>query len=187
MKTATYKTYAIHPSIGVARVGNSRRRDPSGWFVGPEVADPGFRPAPERTYRDPDGAIRRQAARFRVYETTREREGGRPLAVRELTGAEAEISWQVHLVNRKPFVGEDLSRAIDPGEHGVSGAEASTEVVGEAFGDEVLLATLMTDADQRLLALGGFGVSRSPECLPIRGLQTPAGTTITAMAPCAPA
>ena len=52
---------AIYPPIGIARVGNSRRR----YFIGPEVSeplpkDPGF-------YRDCDGALKRQAARFRIY------------------------------------------------------------------------------------------------------------------------
>ena len=50
---------AIHPAIGIARVGNS----PDEYYFGPEVDEP----APPDGYKDAGGAIKRQAARFRVY------------------------------------------------------------------------------------------------------------------------
>src|SRR3712207_2166863 len=50
---------AIHPAIGVARVGNSQE----GYFVGPEVTEPPH----QLDNRDSQGAIKRQAARFRLY------------------------------------------------------------------------------------------------------------------------
>src|SRR5437762_13506504 len=83
-------TCRIHPAIGVARVGNS----PDEYFLGPEV--PGPTPAPEGGFRDGAGRIRRQAARFRIYGYNAAGE-----AVRELTETEAEISWTVHVANRK--------------------------------------------------------------------------------------
>ncbi|MGH3998749.1 MAG: LodA/GoxA family CTQ-dependent oxidase, partial [Pseudonocardiaceae bacterium] len=46
---------AIHPGIGVARVGNSQ----DGYFIGPEVVDPS--PAPPGFYKDDAGALKRQA------------------------------------------------------------------------------------------------------------------------------
>lgn len=52
---------AIHPGIGVARAGDSV----DGFFVGPEVTDPPD--APVGAYRDAWGAIKRQAARFRIF------------------------------------------------------------------------------------------------------------------------
>jgi hypothetical protein len=52
---------AIHPSIGVARVGDSQEA----FFIGPEVVDP--LPQPPGFYRDESGALKRQAARFRIY------------------------------------------------------------------------------------------------------------------------
>src|ERR1700674_149884 len=52
---------AIYPSIGIARVGNSLTE----WYVGPEVPDP--LPLPPGSYRDSGGALKREAARFRVY------------------------------------------------------------------------------------------------------------------------
>jgi hypothetical protein len=52
---------AIHPSIGIARVGNSQEE----WFLAPEVTYPP--PMPPGSYRDSDGALKRQAPRFRIY------------------------------------------------------------------------------------------------------------------------
>src|ERR1700754_1082270 len=52
---------AIHPAIGIARIGDSK----SEFFIGPEVVNPPFE-KPEY-YRDATGALKRQAARFRIY------------------------------------------------------------------------------------------------------------------------
>src|SRR5690242_719705 len=81
---------AIHPAIGVARVGNSA----DDFFYGPEVIDPpsekpGF-------YKDATGALKRQAARFRVYGYNAAGE-----VVAELTSATADIEWTVHVANKK--------------------------------------------------------------------------------------
>jgi len=51
---------AIHPGIGVARIGDS----PDDYFLGPEVPPPGA--PPDGGYRDRSGALKRQAARFRL-------------------------------------------------------------------------------------------------------------------------
>jgi hypothetical protein len=81
---------AIHPAIGIARIGNS----PSGYYLGPEL--PGTVPSAAGGFKDPSGALKRQAARFRVYGLDRQ---GR--VVRELTVDEAEITWCTHLTNAK--------------------------------------------------------------------------------------
>ena len=74
--------FAIYPSIGVARIGNS----PEGYFFGPE--QPGvLRPGP---YRDDAGRIKRQAARFRIYGLDAQ---GR--VIKEITAADAQIQWHV--------------------------------------------------------------------------------------------
>ena len=52
---------AIHPAVGIARVGNSE----SSFFFGPEV--PGALPDGPDGVKDAAGAVARQAARFRVY------------------------------------------------------------------------------------------------------------------------
>ena len=65
--------YRIHPAIGIARVGDSTDE----YFVGPEA--PGFPPSlnrpdaphdPNAGYKDDRGRIKRQGARFRIYEHT---------------------------------------------------------------------------------------------------------------------
>jgi hypothetical protein len=50
----------IHPSIGIARVGNS----PDGFFIGLKV--PGIPPSPVGGFKDTNGYIKRQAPRFSV-------------------------------------------------------------------------------------------------------------------------
>jgi len=81
----------IHPGIGVARIGNS----PTDFFIGPEV--PGRAPDPGGNgYKDAQGRIKRQVARFRLYGLD-----AAGAVVRELTAADADITWTVHLANSK--------------------------------------------------------------------------------------
>jgi L-Lysine epsilon oxidase N-terminal/L-lysine epsilon oxidase C-terminal domain len=81
---------AVHPAIGIARVGNS----PGEYFIGPEI--PGRHPEPDGGFKDAAGRIKRQAARFRIYGL--DANGN---VVRELTAQDADISWTVHLANKK--------------------------------------------------------------------------------------
>ena len=81
---------AIHPAIGIARVGNS----PDEYYFGPEI--PGGLPIAPGGYKDARGAMKRQAARFRIFGLDAE---GR--VVRELTADDATIQWTVHLANKK--------------------------------------------------------------------------------------
>jgi len=83
-------SYKIHPGLGIARIGNS----PSEFFVGPLA--PGEIPDPEGGFKDKMGRIKRQAAEFRVFGYN-----AAGVAVKEITADDAEIVWQVHLVNRK--------------------------------------------------------------------------------------
>src|SRR5687767_15281885 len=69
---------AIHPAIGIGRVGNS----PDGFFLGPEV--PGHHPLPLGGFKDAEGRILRQAARFRIFGFNRRDE-----VVAELTADDA--------------------------------------------------------------------------------------------------
>src|SRR5258708_35938605 len=52
---------AIHPSIGVARLGNS----PEEYSLAPEVVDPP--PQPPGVYRDASGALKPQATRIHTH------------------------------------------------------------------------------------------------------------------------
>ena len=170
---------AIHPSIGVARVGNS----PDELFIGPEVDEP----APLDSYKDPGGALKRQASRFRVYGYNAAGE-----AVAELTAQNADVVWTAHLANTKAawyqfqialdipeaqdpkappsmlrnldVVGDDRAQlAIDPGARTIRGCgRAGPEYrfdTGTFFGRAVYLGELRTDEAGRLLVLGGHGHS----------------------------
>jgi hypothetical protein len=131
---------AIHPAIGIAAIGDSLTE----YYVGPEVTDPA--PAPPRFYRDGAGALKRQAALFRVYGYNAAGD-----VVRELTGDSADIVWTAHLANRKAewyqfqmaldipeAAGQEMPRrnpsvkpaerhtlAIDPGPRSIAGKSIS--------------------------------------------------------------
>ena len=176
---------AIHPAIGIARVGNSEDT-----FVGPEV--PGVTPVPENGYKDSEGRIKRQAARFRVYGF--DKKGN---VVDELTAANAKISWTVHVANAKaawykaddpldlpgarlPELRnasiEENRRAliIDPGPRTVKRPGESEAFDTGTFGVpdpdapgglskvEVSLGSIHADRDGRLVFVGGSGVAGSP-------------------------
>lgn len=173
---------AIHPSIGIARVGNSED-----FFIGPEVVTP--QPQEAGFYKDKQGALKRQAAKFRVYGYNAAGE-----VVGELTANNADIEWTVHVANLKAVWYEfqlamDVPEAsdpsldpsnlrnadvkgknrqkliIDPGPRsicgtGKSGAQYKFDT-GEFFGKSVYLGELQTDEFGHLLFLGGRGVSAS--------------------------
>lgn len=172
--------YVVYPCLGIARVGNS----PDEYFIGPEA--PGEVPRPEGGYKDDAGRIKRQAARFRVYGLN---EAGE--AVREITAGEAEITWRVHLANRKAgwyqfqnamdlgpkyaktaaprnrtITGDDRKKLIiDPGQRTITGRDTKGDAYhfdsGEFMGKKVPLGELRTDSQGRLLVLGGYGDSAS--------------------------
>jgi hypothetical protein len=167
---------AIHPAIGIARVGNS----PDEYYFGAEI--PGGLPIAPDGYKDASGAMKRQAARFRIFGLDAQ---GR--VVRELTARDATIEWTGHLANKKaawyqfetaldipeatptsrrnPFY-RRARRAllIDPGPRQASGRNSGAVPfdTGTFLGQPVYLGELRTDAEGRLLVLGGRGRSFSP-------------------------
>ncbi|NKC16562.1 MAG: catalase [Gammaproteobacteria bacterium] len=177
---------AIHPGIGVARVGDAE----SEFFIGPEVTTP-----PSKSngfYRTSQGSLKRQAARFRIYGYNAAGD-----VVRELTANNADITWTVHVANtkadwfhfitamdipetadlvvkrRNPDIRGDDRKAlvIDPGPRSISGLSVSGGHqhrfhTGEFKGETVYLGELQTDAEGRLLFLGGHGKSTSPSGKP---------------------
>lgn len=175
----------IHPAIGVARVGNSAGE----FFIGPEAPASGPVPPPEGGYRDRSGAIKRQAARFRVFGLD-----ARGRVVHEFTDRDAEIRWTVHVANKKAAWYEfnnalDIPRAIGrnkrrnagvsdraslkitPGPRTIAGPNQggpAFELTGGSFlGVPVSLGEVRTDADGNLLFLGGHGRAASPGRLPL--------------------
>lgn len=165
---------AIHPAVGVARVGDS----PDEYFLGPE--QPGAEESPA-SYKDQAGRVKRQAVRFRVFGYDES-----DTVIGELTADDAEIAWTVHLVNRKgaaqPFtsaagtgrrndkVADRASLVIDPGPRTVTGRQTAGQLfdTGTFLGKPVPLGELRTDDEGRLIVLGGFGHSGSvPEDQPL--------------------
>jgi hypothetical protein len=107
--------YKIHPAIGVARVGDH----PSAFFIGPETPekqgieiDRSGVETPLNKYKEA-GQIKRQAARFRIFEYNVDSEGTQTL-IREITAADAEIEWKVDLVNRKAALNRTPRSSVDP-------------------------------------------------------------------------
>lgn len=94
------RRFRIHPAIGTARVGNA----PEAFFIGPE--HPGVPANSDGTkfdsFRDEQGRIKRQAARFRVFEYSEDPQGQLSL-LREIAVGDdvVDIEWRVHVANRK--------------------------------------------------------------------------------------
>ncbi|EJF58812.1 hypothetical protein DICSQDRAFT_172636 [Dichomitus squalens LYAD-421 SS1] len=95
---------AIFPPIGIARVGDSgtqldgkadEAHPEIEYFYGPEV--PGLDEHPFGSFRDSQGRIKRQAARFRVYAYD---DQGKVLG--EINNAHGySLTWKVHVANKK--------------------------------------------------------------------------------------
>jgi hypothetical protein len=199
--------YKIHPSIGVARVGDSED-----YYVAPEVAgtlpvNPDGRPFAREDFRDAGGRVHRQAARFEVfrYDPSRPDDPGTP--VRPGQDGVERIEWTVRLANKKaawfqfivnagsggyapdhPLRNADVTDPaervrliIDPGPRSLAGPNRAVEFSRTdnpdgypmTFPPEGLepagidsLGGLRTDAESRLLVLGGFGNSGSDRLPP---------------------
>lgn len=154
--------YKIHPAIGIARVGNS----PNEFFIGPERI--GERPNPQGGFKDAQCRVKRQVARFRIFAHHDD------ASVEEITGANADITWTVHLANKKaanPARGNSESPSdliIDPGPRTLNGPDQhqlfDTGTIKFAGGSatKVPLGEIRTDNNNRLLVFGGAGKSGSP-------------------------
>jgi hypothetical protein len=160
------------------------------YFIGPEA--PGQTPNPEDgLFKDSNGRVKRQAARFRIYAYDDKDD-----VVQEITAQNATINWSVHLVNKKAdgyrfqsryqdsqednqkilrnsgLTGADRTKLIiDPGPRSVSGINQTGERfkfdTGSCFDVKVPLGEIRTDEKGRLLVLGGFGHSASVNNAPI--------------------
>jgi hypothetical protein len=144
---------------------------------------PYLTPVEPGSYRDGEGALKRQAARFRIYGYNASGE-----VVREITSDGADIVWTVEVANQKAawfnFVtAMDLPQAtpcgrrngavtgasraglmIKPGPRSISGANQSGAHfdTGRFLGVPVDLGELRTDGAGRLVFLGGHGRSGTP-------------------------
>ncbi|MDX2041430.1 MAG: LodA/GoxA family CTQ-dependent oxidase [Acidobacteriota bacterium] len=175
----------IHPGIGIARVGNS----PTEYFIGAET--PSNPPSPpDGLFKDAEGRIKRQVAKFRIYGLDSDGK-----VVKQLTTADADITWTVHVANKKAiwydfemamdiptsepttlrnakYAGDRLDLVIDPGPRVVSGKHAQAAFdTGKFLGATVPLGEIRTDDAGNLLVFGGFGASASPTNKPITGFN----------------
>ncbi len=184
----------VYPSIGIARIGNA----PDGYIIGPEVVNPPPKTANRgrSPYRDEQGRLLPQVARFRLYGVNIN-----GTIVRELsaTGSKAKIAWSVHVANRKAAwyqfqialdlppdavatadpsalrnanVTERDSLVLDAGLQTVrygSGPQRKEFLAGRFMnqGERVNLGAMWCEDDGRLLVRGGYGVSASGNGSPI--------------------
>lgn len=169
---------AIYPPIGVMRVGNSKDE----YYIGPLVDEPEVK-SDIYAYRDKTGALKRQAAEFRIYGLNSEGK-----AVKELTMDDANITWRSQLANQKaswyqfqialdipealdPDIPPSLLRNIDvrdrnklmikgkPRKISKPNEDNGNKFKGKFFSKAVYLGEMRTDAKGRLIMLGGHGVS----------------------------
>src|SRR5581483_4837289 len=158
--------FEIHPTIGIARVGNSA----DSFFFGPDV--PGTLPRAPDGFKDASGALAKQAARFRVYAY-----GSRGEVLGEVPG-DVRIDWSVSVANKKAswydyWTAMDISIAepvarrnekvkgaarrglTSSAERSIHGRGAAPVALrgGTVFGHEIQLGELLTDERGRLVFL----------------------------------
>ena len=182
---------AVHPAIGIARVGNSK----DAFYFGAEVPEA----IPSGPFKDSSGAMAKQAVRFRLYAYDAD---GTVLG--EITAEHGDVSWRVKVGNAKAaWYGADepldipqaeptklrnaevrdrSSLAVVSRERRVSGAGAAPRVLdgGSFLGVPVTLGEITTDGRGRLIVFPGTGdavsVADSP---PLSGFADNDGWTDT--------
>ncbi|HET9183976.1 MAG TPA: LodA/GoxA family CTQ-dependent oxidase [Candidatus Angelobacter sp.] len=111
--------YRIHPGIGIARLGDS----PDEFCISPEtpaalpiacdrqgnplLSPDGKSEVRVTNFKDPEGRIKRQAARFHIYVYDEQSPGGQPIKIGDPVegggnhGVLVDIQWRVYLANKK--------------------------------------------------------------------------------------
>jgi len=184
MKAPQISYVAIYPPIGIARIGNSPEH-----FLAAD--QPGVSIVPPGGFKDKQGRIKKEVARFRVYAFDN---NGK--VVQELTANNATINWRAEVANVKP-AWYDFENAMDLGKYSkpakprnndVKGAErkqlaitpSSKSISGKNintnthnfddglfYGTPVDLGHLQTDVEGRLLFFAGDGDAQSHDNVPI--------------------
>ena len=154
-------TYRIHPGIGIARLGNS----PDAFCISPEqpaalpidcdqrgnplVTPDGLTELRVKTFKDAEGRIKRQAARFQIWAYDDESPNGRPLKLGDQiegggnAGTLIDIQWRVYLANKKSCWYQFLQLQ---GEHGY---DPSHPLRNAAITDENARQRLIIDPGPR--------------------------------------
>jgi hypothetical protein len=185
--------YRIFPSIGIARLGEEEN-----FFLGPErpgdkpgELQPDGKVTPLTGFKDATHTkIRKQGARFHIFESN----DGIIWSPANLPQT-ATVKWTVTLENKKSAVtrpanpptapmrpevlAANQSLVIKGGTKQITGSSAhsahfigpytTTAPDGTAFQVDVDLGSLETDAQGRLIVLGGNGQSRAPNSVPLGG------------------
>ncbi|MGB0522671.1 MAG: LodA/GoxA family CTQ-dependent oxidase [Flammeovirgaceae bacterium] len=184
MKKDQISSVAIYPPVGIARIGNSDE-----YFLASDL--PGVAPEPRGPdeFKDQEGRVKKQVARFRVYAFNKKGE-----VLGELTDAnDIRIDWRVHVANIKAawyqfnnaldlegyaipakvrnedIKGDEARKqlAIRPSPIKISGKNRKGKKYhfddGEFFGKKVKLGEVRTDHEGRLLFFGGDGKSASKD------------------------
>jgi hypothetical protein len=162
-------SFEIHPSVGIARVGNSA----DAFYFGPEVRR-GL-PKPAGGFKDESGAMAKQAARFRIFAYG---PGGKILG--EVPRG-TQVEWKVSVANKKaawyesseamdlsisqpvnrrnPSVTNDRQTLVASAMNtaGKQGQPPVALIGGPVFGNTVNFGEIFTDAEGRLVVLPGDG------------------------------
>jgi L-Lysine epsilon oxidase N-terminal/L-lysine epsilon oxidase C-terminal domain len=112
-------TYRIHPGIGIARLGNSDTEfylapetpaalpQACDGFGNPQYGPDGVTPVSVKTFKDAQGRVKRQAARFQIFAYDELNPEGRPLAIGDPVegggnrGVLVDIQWRAYVANKK--------------------------------------------------------------------------------------
>jgi hypothetical protein len=182
--------FKIFPSIGIARLGGSKRE----YFLCPEKSDSlgieigaDSKETEIKNFKDGDGLIKRQGARFRVFELDEATKEYLPVDMSTIS-----VEWKVSLANKKaavdrsknlppnlpPDTAPQLPFALRPnheeliikgGEKTITGKNSNGVFFDSAKykKDIVYLGELKTDSNGNLIVLGGYGNSKSPSNAPL--------------------
>jgi hypothetical protein len=178
------REYRIYPGIGIARVGNSL----DDFFLSPEIPglgpielDPNDGVVPVTRYKDANHALRRQAARFRVFAVDTAADGSETFS-EVVEGPNVHIEWRVELANEKAAAGWFTSEVLPEDTHKLRNPDANPSdltikpifgpisgpnmtvratIEGKFKGVTVYLGELRTDHNGRLMVLGGRGAAAS--------------------------
>ncbi|WP_108869074.1 LodA/GoxA family CTQ-dependent oxidase [Aquimarina aquimarini] len=179
MKNDEINSIAIYPPIGISRIGNSQE-----YFLSSDI--PGVPVEPTGGFKDSEGRVKKQVARFRVYAFNKE---GKVLHEVKLSNS-TTIEWRVHVANIKSAwyqfnnaldlegwaIPSELRNKtetdreqliIDPGVRTISGKNKEGDAYrfdsGKFYSKEVPLGEIRTDEEGRLLFFGGDGDSASKD------------------------
>ena len=168
-------SFRIFPSIGIARLGNSAE-----FFVGAEVLGSVGREldtgAEVTRFKDAQFRVRKQAARFHLFEDTSGAGNWTPAQL----PAGATVKWTVHVANKKDAItrpsgppgpispGVPLRSTLDPTRadrlidaQGSISAAGTVALAGKHAGVDVTLGSLELDSNGKLLVLAADGISES--------------------------